>query len=122
MRRRARSLVVASAVLCALLATFPAARADPSSAAAAGLSATATLDSQAAPATCRHPSVPDWFHDSLVTSIRISKDLHPDWADSPSIARIICWQGSDFDVGYAPPGDDFHAFHGVFAMTLEELA
>ena len=126
MRRGAGSLVVASAVLFALLTTFPAAMADPSNAAAGGMaasaSASASANPPAAPAACRHPTVPDWFHDSLVTSIRISKDLHPGWADSPSIASIICWQGSDFDVGYAAPGDDFHAFHGLFAMTLEELA
>jgi hypothetical protein len=74
-----------------------------------------------APAACRRPSVPDWFHDSLVTSIAISKDLKAGWADSPDIARIICWQGSNFDVAYAPAGDDFHAFHGMFGMTVEEV-
>jgi hypothetical protein len=72
-------------------------------------------------AACRHPEVPDWFHDSLVTSIQISKDLDPKWADSSFVPSVICWQGSKFDVGFAPPGDDFHAFHGVFAMTVEEV-
>jgi hypothetical protein len=70
---------------------------------------------------CWHPSVPDWFHDSLVTSIDISRDLNPTWADSPYVAKLVCWQGSDFDVAFAPAGDDFHAFHGLFAMTVEEM-
>jgi hypothetical protein len=88
----------------------------------AALGATSASPSGTSPAlACRHPQVPDWFHDSLVTSIGIAKDLNPSWADSAYIPRIICWQGSAFDVQFAPPGDDDHAFHGVFAMTVEEM-
>ena len=51
---------------------------------------------------CTHPVVPDWFHDSLVTAIDISGDLDPGWASSPYVPRIVCWQGSAFDVDFAP--------------------
>ena len=49
---------------------------------------------------CTHPVVPDWFHDSLVTAIDISGDLHPDWADSPYVARIVCWLGTGLRRGF----------------------
>src|SRR6266550_978698 len=57
----------------------------------------ATSPSTPSANACKDPDVPDWFHDSLVTSIAISGDLHPSWADSPGVTRAICWQGSDFD-------------------------
>jgi hypothetical protein len=118
MRRGRRFVMAALWVLVAALVALPAegAAAAGASPASAGRSLTpSSLDS------CRHPDVPDWFHDSLVTSIRISKDLPPSWADSPYLGRIICWQGSAFDVTFAPPGDAFHAFHGLFAMTVQEV-
>jgi hypothetical protein len=84
--------------------------------------ATTRPPAAAGPSDCTKPTVPGWFHDDLVTAIGISKDLDPNWAASPYIARIVCWQGSNFDVSFAPPGDAYHAFHGIFAMTLQELA
>jgi hypothetical protein len=112
---RRSGIMACVAVVAALSVSLTAA---PANGAPASSSPT---DASALEGKCRHPTVPDWFHDSLVTAIDISRDLDPSWADSPYIARIVCWQGSDFDVGFAPPGDDDHAFHGMFAMTVEEM-
>jgi hypothetical protein len=108
------------AVIAAFVIAWPVA--SPGFALAKADAATAATGSPAGSVNaCRHPNVPAWFHESLVTAIAISGDLQPGWADSPNIPRIICWQGSDFDVSFSPAGDDFHAFHGVFAMTVEEV-
>ncbi len=109
-----RSSVAIVAVVAACVATGPAFGAPSASGGASAPSAAESPD-------CTHPVVPDWFHDSLVTAIDISGDLDPSWASSAYVPRIVCWQGSGFDVGFAPPGDRYHAFHGVFAMTVEEV-
>jgi Peptidase family M23 len=76
----------------------------------------------AAPAHgCKHPAPPDWFHDSLVTAIGLSGDLPADWADAPEVAKIACWQGAGYDVAFDAKGDAFHEWHGLFAMTIEEV-
>ena len=64
---------------------------------------------------------PDWFHASLAKAIRISGDLPPRWADSPYLEKIVCWQGTGFDVKFTDAGDSHHRFHGLFAMTTQEV-
>jgi hypothetical protein len=73
------------------------------------------------PSSCQYPTVPDWFHDSLVTAIDISGDLPASWADSSHVPKIACWQGADFDTGFLAEGDPYHDWHGIFAMATEEV-
>ena len=70
---------------------------------------------------CKDPSAPKHFHRDLVRSIRISRDLPERWADSPFIARIVCWQGTDFREDFVEHGHAYHDWHGAFAMTTEEV-
>lgn len=67
------------------------------------------------------PLTPDWFHASLVKAIRISGDLPPSWADSTYLEKIVCWQGTGFDVRFRDTSDSYHRFHGLFAMTTQEV-
>ena len=71
---------------------------------------------------CYQVEEPAWFHRAVVTAIRISKDLLPRWASSPALSRIVCWQGSGFDEAYLRDGPGYHRWHGLFAMTAEELS
>jgi hypothetical protein len=87
-------------------------------------SASAATSSPSLPApvdVCAHPTVPRWFHKSLATAIRVSRDLHPSWAGSPFIAKIVCWQGTDFNVKFHARNHSYHRWHGLFAMTVQEM-
>jgi hypothetical protein len=42
------------------------------------------------PGDCRRPQVPARFHKQVVTAIRASGNLPMAWADSPSLAKIVC--------------------------------
>jgi murein DD-endopeptidase MepM/ murein hydrolase activator NlpD len=33
----------------------------------------------------------------------------------------VCWQGTGFDAGFHANGDAYHEWHGLFAMTVEEM-
>ena len=75
-----------------------------------------------APASdCQHPAQPAGFHRQLTTAIRISGDLQRSWARSPYIAKVVCWQGTDFDTGFVERGQAYHVWHGMFAMTTQEV-
>jgi hypothetical protein len=70
---------------------------------------------------CQHPVVPRWFHRNLVAAVKVSGDLHPAWIRSTYIAKVVCWQGADFDGGFADHDNSYHHWHGIFAMTSKEL-
>ena len=70
---------------------------------------------------CAHPKVPVWFHKSLATAIRVSRNLPADWAGSPYLAKIVCWQGTKFSATFIQHSHSYHLWHGIFAMTVEEL-
>src|SRR5438552_705842 len=70
---------------------------------------------------CSNPTPPDTFHDNLVTAIGISRDLPTGWANSPYIANIVCWQGTNFDVTFSAAGGTYHHWYGIFAMTVQEV-
>jgi hypothetical protein len=70
---------------------------------------------------CYHPSVPHRFHRQLVTAIRISRDLPARWAASADVAKIVCWQGTNFKTGFVAHGRAYYDWHGVFAMTTQEM-
>jgi hypothetical protein len=72
------------------------------------------------PGACRHATAPAWFHRQVVRSIALSGDLRPAWASSPYLAKIVCWQGTLFRSGFAARGPN-HVWHGIFAMTTQEL-
>jgi hypothetical protein len=72
-------------------------------------------------AKCRDPGTPAWFHDAIVVAIRVSGDIDPRWADSPAVPRIICWQGTEFRRDFRVKGGPMHVWHGMFAMTVEEM-
>jgi hypothetical protein len=72
------------------------------------------------PGECRDPHVPPHFHRHVVTAIRLSRNLPMAWADSPDLARIICWQDTGFDTGFRARAP-WHRWHGEFAMTVEEM-
>ena len=67
------------------------------------------------------PITPDWFHARLVEAVRISGDLPPSWADSPYLEKIVCRQGSGFDVAFTATSDSHHRVHGLYAMTTAEV-
>lgn len=81
---------------------------------AAGAAPSPTVD-------CKDPAVPRHFPRDLARSIRISRDLPSAWADSPFIARIVCWQGTGFREDFGEHGRGYHDWHGAFAMTTEEV-
>jgi hypothetical protein len=70
---------------------------------------------------CRSPDPPQWFHKALVGAIRISRDLPPEWAHSRNVARIVCWQQTNFDRKFRVRGGRYHVWHGIFAMTADEV-
>jgi hypothetical protein len=72
------------------------------------------------PITCRNPQVPRGFHKSLVAAVRTSGNLPRAWADSPYLAKIVCWQDTGFETRFHAHAPD-HAWHGVFAMTVQEM-
>jgi Peptidase family M23 len=72
-------------------------------------------------AACRRPDVPPWLHPSLTTAIHVSRDLRPSWAGSPYLAKILCWQGTDLSVRFLQRSAGYHVWHGIFAMTTEEM-
>lgn len=51
-------------------------------------------------ADCRRPDTPKGFHHQLRLAIRLSGNLPPDWAGSPYIPKIACWQGTGFSTGF----------------------
>jgi Peptidase family M23 len=75
----------------------------------------------ATPAPCDHPAPPAWFHDAVANSIQIAKGIPAWWADSPYLAKIVCWQGTGFHKAFEAKGGPLHTWHGIFAMTVEEL-
>jgi Peptidase family M23 len=70
---------------------------------------------------CQRAAPPDWFQPSVARAVAVSGDLPSSWATSPYVARIVCRQGSGFDPTFSRAGDRFHVWHGLFAMTTEEL-
>lgn len=70
---------------------------------------------------CAHPKVPSWFHKSLATAIRVSRNLPADWVGSPYLAKIVCWQGTKFSAAFIQHSHSYHLWHGIFAMTVEEM-
>ncbi|HEY6568228.1 MAG TPA: M23 family metallopeptidase [Actinomycetota bacterium] len=70
---------------------------------------------------CFNPEVPKSFQRQVTRAIRISRDLPIKWADSPVIAKIACWQGTDFRTGFRKRGGSNFVWHGMFAMTKEEV-
>src|SRR6187431_3197984 len=72
------------------------------------------------PGDCRRPEVPSRFHKQVVTAIRVSGNLPMAWSDSPSLAKIVCWQDTGFDPAFFSRAP-WHRWHGEFAMTIEEM-
>jgi hypothetical protein len=72
------------------------------------------------PADCRDPGAPSRFHKHVVLAIRLSRNLPIAWADSPYLAKIVCWQDTAFDTRFYAQAPD-HRWHGVFAMTVQEM-
>jgi hypothetical protein len=89
------------------------------------LSAVALVHAPAAAAgvtvkDCRSPEVPAGFHHTLVTAIRASGNLPKVWADSPYLAKILCWQDTDLDPAFHAHGYG-QRWYGMFAMSTREL-
>jgi hypothetical protein len=72
------------------------------------------------PADCRNPQVPHGFHRQVVAAIHASGNLPIAWANSPYLAKIVCWQDTSFDTRFLAIGAG-HRWHGAFAMTVEEM-
>ncbi len=70
---------------------------------------------------CFSPDPPTRLRRQVATAIRISRDLPSSWARSPFIAKIACWQGADFATDFRERGRSYYAWHGMFAMTVEEV-
>ena len=64
--------------------------------------------------------MPDRFREHLVSAIRASGNLPIAWADSPYLAKIVCWQDTAFDTAFVAR-DAGRSWHGVFAMTVQEM-
>jgi hypothetical protein len=71
-------------------------------------------------ADCRRPDAPASFHHQLRLAIRLSGNLPREWAASPYLAKIVCWQGTGFSTGFQAYGPR-HKWIGVFAMTKREM-
>jgi peptidase M23-like protein len=82
--------------------------------------APAASASVSTPSDCRHPHPPRHFQSQLRTAIRLSGNLPASWAGSPYLAKIVCWQETSFDTGFAAHAPD-HVWHGIFAMTVQEM-
>jgi hypothetical protein len=72
------------------------------------------------PGDCQRPQVPSRFHKQVVTAIHASGNLPMAWADSSSLAKIVCWQDTSFDPEFFARAP-WHRWHGEFAMTVEEM-
>ena len=72
------------------------------------------------PRDCRNPQVPSRFHPEVATAIKASRDLPVGWADSPYLAKIVCWQDTAFDTTFLANRPE-HRWHGLFAMTVQEM-
>lgn len=70
---------------------------------------------------CYRPDAPRRFQRQVRTAIRVSGDLPRAWADSPEIAKIVCWQGSGFRTDSRTVGGARFVWRGLFAMTVEEM-
>ena len=110
-RRRVALAAALTACVAATLALGPAA---PAGAAPQSTSATKPVD-------CVDPDVPAWWHDTVANSIAISKGLPESWASSRFLPRIVCWQGTNYDRDFRARNGPLHVWHGIFAMTIEEL-
>jgi hypothetical protein len=108
-RRRRASTAVIAAAIAALLAVGTASPAE------------AAAQPQTPSQKCRDPQTPDWFHGALVSAIRVSGDLDPAWANSRFLPKIVCWQDTGFDKDFRAKGGPRHVWHGIFAMTVEEM-
>src|SRR5213593_1646165 len=62
---------------------------------------------------CRRPDTPASFHRELRLAIRLSGNLPPEWADSPYLPKIVCWQGTGFSTGFRAYGPS-QTWIGVF--------
>jgi hypothetical protein len=71
---------------------------------------------------CDTPTVPSWFHRNLVKAVKVSGDLPAKWAHTSYIAKIVCWQGANFQPRFAARDNNHHRWHGMFVMTSRELA
>lgn len=71
--------------------------------------------------SCFHPKTPHRFHQQVVTAIRVSRDLPHSWAAAPEVAKIVCWQGTDFKTDFVAHGRAYYDWHGMFAMTTQEM-
>jgi hypothetical protein len=87
--------------------------------AALGAAPIASARASITPRECRNPQVPKTFHKHLVTAIKVSGNLPRSWADSPYLAKIVCWQDTSFDAKFLKRGS-VQAWHGIFAMTIQE--
>jgi murein DD-endopeptidase MepM/ murein hydrolase activator NlpD len=76
--------------------------------------------SQPTLAACRRPDTPAAFRRQLRLAIRLSGNLSREWADSPYIPKIICWQGTGFSTRFHAYGPR-QKWIGVFAMTKREV-
>ncbi len=85
------------------------------------MSKPATARAESPVEQCRDPGTPAWFHDAIVAAIRVSGDIEPSWADSKYVPKIICWQGTGFRKDFKAKGGPRHVWHGMFAMTAEEM-
>jgi hypothetical protein len=70
---------------------------------------------------CYRPDAPRSFHRHVVRAIRISGDLPRAWSTSPLVAKLACWQGSGFRTDFRDRRGGSHVWHGLFAMTVEEM-
>jgi murein DD-endopeptidase MepM/ murein hydrolase activator NlpD len=71
---------------------------------------------------CQHPTVPKWFGTYLYKAVKVSGDIKPGWARSAFFAKIACWQETAFDGGFRAHNRSYHHWHGIFAMTVQELS
>ncbi|HXJ64712.1 MAG TPA: M23 family metallopeptidase [Actinomycetota bacterium] len=85
------------------------------------LPASAAPHRAAAPPSCDQPNPPAWFHDAVVRSITTAKGIPKWWADTPYLAKIACWQATGFRTDFQAKGGPLHVWHGIFAMTVEEM-
>jgi hypothetical protein len=108
-RKRVVAMTAAVALTLGLL------HATPASADASAAGSSSDLEG------CYHPDGPRRFHRQVVQAIKISGDLPREWADSPALARIACWQGAGFDTGFRERGRAYYVWRGMFAMTVEEV-
>lgn len=71
---------------------------------------------------CSSPTAPSWFQRDLARAVKASGDLPANWAHSRYVVKIACWQGLTFRVTFAAHDNNYHRWHGMFAMTGRELA